>query len=420
VRVALVTAGTRGDVQPMVALGVELERRGHDVIVGVPPNLTDFPGRAGLTALPIGADSREFLESPDGRAMLAAGTLRTFLDALGKIAHETFPAMTADTLRVCAGADLIVTGVLREDCAVCIGEASGVPVVALHTSPHRPTRAYPNYLVTTRGLPGPLNRATATLFERTPWRRMRSDINDFRSQLGLAPTRRPTPARIASAGLLELQAYSRLLVPRLDDYGPRRPLVGFLSLDAGTRRRLGEAGVDDDLDAWLTAGDPPVYFGFGSMPVEDPAAALGMITKVSRSLGVRALVGAGWGELGAGARQGEQVRIAGALDHTAVLPRCQAAVHHGGAGTTAATLAAGLPTLICSVFADQPFWGTRLDQLGVGGHCRFAALDLGTLESGLGRLLNPKVRQRARRLGGALATEDGAVVRSADLIERAA
>jgi len=195
------------------------------------------------------------------------------------------------------------------------------------------------------------------LFERTWWKRMRADINAFRTEIGLAATNKPTPARIAAAGFLELQAYSAQLVPGIDDYGPRRPFVGFLGLDTSTRARLGEVGAPSELDSWLSDGEPPVYFGFGSMPVADPDATLAMIAEVARSLGVRALLSAGWGQLGKGGDAGsdKDLMCVGPLDHGSVLPRCRAAVHHGGAGTTAASLSAGLSTVVCSVFADQPF-----------------------------------------------------------------
>ena len=276
-RVALVTAGTRGDVQPMAALGVELSRRKHDVVLGVPPNLGDFARGVGLAAPPIGPDSQALLESDSGRARLASRDMKAFLDALAKIAHETFPAMTAETVAACQGADLVVSGVLREGCVSCLAEAAGVAMVVLHTSPHRRTRVYPNYLVTTSSLPGPLSQLTGTLFERTWWKRMRSDINSFRAELGLPATERPTPARIAAAGFLELQAYSAHLVPGIDDYGPRRPFVGFRGLDTATRTRFGEAGVSSELDGWHSDGEPPVYCGFGSTPVTDPDATLAMV-----------------------------------------------------------------------------------------------------------------------------------------------
>jgi sterol 3beta-glucosyltransferase len=137
------------------------------------------------------------------------------------------------------------------------------------------------------------------------------------------------------------------------DWDGRRPLVGCLPLDDELRGMLGEADVDAGLDAWLSAGEPPMFVGFGSMPVQDPTATVAMITRVSRELGVRALVSAGWGELSSLGPADAEVRVVGNLDHDSVLGRCRAAVHHAGAGTTAAGLQAGPPTVVCSVFADN-------------------------------------------------------------------
>jgi sterol 3beta-glucosyltransferase len=290
--------------------------------------------------------------------------------------------------------------------------------VTLHSFPVRRTSAYPAALVTQASLPAPVNRITHRLFERVWWRGVRSEVAELRRELGLPAARRSTARRLADTGATELQAYSHVLVPGLDDYGPHRPLVGFLSPTAELRARVGETGIDPALAAWLDDGPRPVYVGFGSMPVTEPAAALDQVRTVCARLGLRALVGAGWSSFATGAD--DRVRVVAAMDHDAVLPRCAAAVHHGGAGTTAAVVAAGLPSLVCSVFADQPFWGTRLRALGVGTHVRFPDLDEVALERGLRVALDPATVERAGRLGAALRAEAGAEVRAADLLEAAA
>jgi UDP:flavonoid glycosyltransferase YjiC (YdhE family) len=241
----------------------------------------------------------------------------------------------------------------------------------------------------------------------------------LREHLDLPPDRRTAPARLAAAGATEIQAYSDVVVPGLADLGPHRPRVGYLTPGRLDRELFGEARADPELDAWLQEGEPPVYFGFGSMPVLDPAATLAMVERVTGRLGVRALVSAGTSRLGLGADGGPGVRVVGLVDHDQVLPRCRAAVHHGGAGTTAAALLAGRPALVCSVFADQPFWGSRVARLGAGAHVRLASLSERTLEGGLVRVLAPDVGRRAGVLGNRLRTEVGGTARAADLVEAA-
>jgi sterol 3beta-glucosyltransferase len=154
-----------------------------------------------------------------------------------------------------------------------------------------------------------------------------------------------------------------------------------------------------------------VFFGFGSMPVLDGAATLEMIRAVSAELGVRAIVTAGWSRLD---RVEDDGLIAlDTVDHQSLLPRCAAAVHHGGAGTTVASVAAGIPTLVCSVIADQPFWGARCRTLGIGDTVPFSKLDAGRLARGLRRVLVPDMRARAAAVGRQVASEDGVAAASA-------
>ena len=172
---------------------------------------------------------------------------------------------------------------------------------------------------------------------------------------------------------------------------------------------------DPDLDAWLAAGSPPVYWGFGSMPVADPRATLELVRAVSRQLGVRSLVCAGWSEFAADADP--QVRVFGAVDHRTVFPRCAAAVHHGGAGTTAAALRAGTPSLVAWFGADQQLWGRRLADLGVGEVVRFRELDTAGSGAALTRLTTPAVRARAAEVRTQLIDPAAARCALADLVE---
>jgi sterol 3beta-glucosyltransferase len=416
VRIAMITIGTRGDAQPMVVLATELRRRGHDVSLGLPPNLEGFGKRAGFDVTVVGPDTQAYMESPEGRTWLAAGNVKAFMDALSQVAHQHNESMNAEVLEVCSGADVIVAGLLTEDRAACIGEAQGIPVVTLHMAPFRRTRSYPNCFVTSRPLPGPLNFATGMMFDMVWWKGLKADINDFRTELGLATTKNSTPVRLDASGSVQLQAFSPTVAP-VKDYGTHRPIIGNLNPDAGLRASLGEGVLDPELDNWLTEGDAPAFLGFGSMPVTDPAAALEMIDHVTQNLGLRALVGAGWSDIAGSASDNDRVRVAGSINHDLVLPRCRVAVHHGGAGTTMASISAGVPTLVCSVFADQPFWGRRLEKLGVGAHLRFAELDATRLEDSLRPLLDPAVAARASALASAVSREPVAAGRGADIIE---
>lgn len=416
-RVSMLTCGTRGDTQPMVVLGAELRRRGHDVVIAASPNTLDLPRACGFHALPLGPDSQEVMESEVGQRWLASGNVQAFTRELTKISSQRFDTSMQETRTACAGADVVVAGVLIEDIAQVYGEAEGAPLISLHTAPVRRTSAYAHPLVTRRSMVGPLNSMTGVIFDMVWWRGIRDETRRAREDTGLPPVKTSLAKRHSRPNDLELQAYDPLLVPRLH-WGLRRPLVGFLSLDSQMRAALDEDGLDPVLNAWFDAGAPPVFFGFGSMPVQDPAAIVAMITEVSRTLGVRALISAGWGRLQALEPDDPAVRVVTAVDHGAVFARCLAAVHHGGAGTLAASLRAGIPTVVCSVFADQPFWGARLVDAGVGAHIRFKDLDRVGLENALRTVLSAKVRKAADELGPRLRSGPDAAGDAADRVER--
>src|SRR5690349_7181861 len=172
----MVANGSRGDAQPLVVLGDHLRRRGHQVVLGVSPNLVEFGETVGLPTYPVGPDSQAFLESPAGQRRLAAGDAAALTQALGKIVHDNAAVLDADTLRVCQGADLIIAGSLAEHRAACVADAHGIPLVCLHYAPMRPTGAYPNMMLTTQRLPPRRNLASHSLFQRMYWRSMAADI----------------------------------------------------------------------------------------------------------------------------------------------------------------------------------------------------------------------------------------------------
>lgn len=418
-KIALITHGTRGDVQPFAVLALALKERGHDVTLAVPPNLQTFVQKCGVRAEKIAIDSQAFMESEEGRKWLASGNVSAFMERMSAVTHTHRDELIEDYLRACDSADLIVTGVLTEDFAAVVAEHRRVPLLPLHFNPLRPTDAFPNILVTTRSLPfRALNRATHALLENVWWKGHRDDVNVFRQRLGLPPANRSTARRLAEQGTYTVHAFSPRLLPQPLDWGHTMPVVGSIGLPDEVRNRLGEATPDPDLAAWLRKGKPPVYFGFGSMPVRDPADMLEIVSTVTQKRDERAIIGAGWSRLEAAKNLPDHVRIVGAVDHGWLFPQCSAAVHHGGAGTTFATASAGLPSVVCSVFADQPFWGARLERLGVGVHLPFKKLNAASLEKALGRISEPSVIKAAARLGADLRAEPDAVPSIVALVEQ--
>ncbi|GAY18391.1 glycosyltransferase [Mycobacterium sp. shizuoka-1] len=411
--------GTRGDVEPCAAVGLELQRRGHDVQLAVPPNLVGFVESAGLAAtIAYGPDSQQQLagdvfERPD--ALTAAGPadwmrLGNPLLALRKArqaATRGWAEMSDILLEMTDGADLLLTGTAYQEIAANVAEARGVPLAEVH---YFPVRA--NTQVLPARLPAAAVDAAYATGEWLHWRLLKPAESEQRRALGLPVARRRPVARIVAAGTLEIQAYDPVFFPGLvDEWGPQRPLVGSMTLQLPTE-------VDADVTSWIAAGSPPIYFGFGSMPLDSPAETVRLISDVCAELGERALICAGFSDLDATAA--EHVKVVAAVNHATVFPHCRAVVHHGGAGTTTAGLRAGAPTLVLWVAAEQPLWGKQVSRLGVGTSRRFSASTRDSLLADLRRVLAPQTAVRARLLAARMTPAPDSVTAAADLLEKAA
>jgi sterol 3beta-glucosyltransferase len=405
--------GTRGDVQPYVALACALVSAGHEVTVASNRDAAGLVAASGARFAPIGLDVHEMLSSPEGQRLLANGKTRQFLDFANRSLAGHSGSAGQAVLAAAEGADAFVAGLGIDDYAVAAGQALGVPVMLGYLAPWLPTAEHPQIMVyRARRLPGRLGPRASMLTHRVTevayWRGRRKPVNAYRRSLGLPAARCSIVTGAARLGTPALLAYSPAVHPRPRDWHPGSVTTGYWHLPAQARKRLGEGQPPLGLDDWLGAGEPPVFVGFGSMPILDPAPLIDAVTGAARRAKVRVLLGAGWTELApAGVTLPEYVHAVGDVDHDWLFPRCQAVIHHGGTGTTGAGLTAGRPTWVYSLFFDQAFWGDRVRRLGVGGHARFRHLRADALAGVIHRLTRPDVRRRAGALGARLRREDG-------------
>lgn len=409
---AMACYGSRGDVEPSVAIGRELLRRGHEVRIAVPPGLIGFAESAGLTTAAYGPPLEEFLTED---------FLRTFWATLFRHPSKSLRQLwepiirhwgeTSDTLKSLAReADLLSTGLNYEQPAANIAEYYDIPLVTLHHFPMRPN----GQLVPT--LPSSVVRSAGTVFEWLFWRATKEVENQQRRELGLPMATVPSPKRIAQRGSLEIQAYDDICVPGLArewrKWNGQRPFVGALTMELSTN-------ADDEVTAWIAEGRPPICFATGSIPVESPTDTIEMISAACAQLGERALVcggGTDFSEVPLPAN----VMVVGEVNYPPVFAASRAIVHHGGSGTTAASLRAGIPTLILWNSGDQPYWGNQLKRLKVGAARRFSHTNSDSLTADLRRILTPEYASRARALASRMTTPAASVAKAADLFEAAA
>lgn len=357
--ILFVTHGTRGDVEPLLAQALALKNSGYHVRFAGPVDFRDWVTSLGLAFEPLGDFSiRNLLHTPEAQGLLSFHPLkmgRALVHFKG-LAREMMVDGIARVAR--QPADMIIS---HASLAVAsdLGEALNAPVLFLSPVPFVATAEQPALLFPFTL--GPLNRASYL-----PLRFVRLIFgglyHELRAELGLARRSgfaRPFQSEGRDAPVLHL--YSDALLPRPADWPARAEVAGFSFFDEDAKRWQPDAA----LAAFLAEGPAPVYIGFGSMVPGDVAALASIIEEAVTLAGVRAIVAAGWAGLSP-KRSNDGLFVLDQAPHHALFPLCRAVVHHGGAGTTAAGLRAGKPTLICPFGFDQPFWGRVIARCGLG------------------------------------------------------
>jgi sterol 3beta-glucosyltransferase len=414
-QIAILALGSRGDVQPFIALALALMRAGHTVhLIG----LADYAELVADYGLPftavVGAANdlmdRELVYSALDAAGsgLPLGFARRFLAQIEPFITQ----LCAECLAACAGAEALVASTLGLYPGLLIAERLGLRLIPVHFHPYGLTSSMPD--VSFAALPdwAPLrrayNQASHRLAAHGLWQFLRGPLNRARqTALGLAPlSARELWARVAYFAPLTLYGYSATIAPPPSDWPMRRRVNGYWMLERPADWRPPAA-----LERFLAAGAPPVYIGFGSVLAgRDPAAITTLLVAALGRAGMRGLIYRGaWGDLAPNALP-EHVLAIDAVPHDWLFRRVAAVVMHGGAGTTAAALRAGAPVVSIPFYGDQRFWAARVAALGAGPPpLARRELEPARLAAAIQQAVNDaSMRTRARALSALLANEDGA------------
>lgn len=363
-KVLILAHGTRGDVQPYVALAHALQRSGHETTLGAPSGSASLAEPYGIPFAPLDDSMNEGMNDPEVRTAIETNYrgLRGKITAI-KLMRRAGPELRKvldDMAAVPAtGVDVVVHPVNSP--IQHLAEKLGVPAVAVGLQPGWvPTSEFPNPLVPFR-IPKRLNHASYRVTRLVLWALVRSGKRWRADTLGLPRRPHQNDAVRAPDGtpITLLHAFSENVLPAPPKYPNWTHTTGYWFLPAAADWEPPEL-----LRTFLEAGSPPVYIGFGSMAGRNPARIGRIVVEAVRRADVRAVLVTGWGGIDA-KRDSDRFLILDQAPHDWLFPRSAAIVHHGGGGTTGAALAAGRPQVVCPFIADQPFWASRMTGIGV-------------------------------------------------------
>ncbi len=405
-RILFSTIGSRGDVQPLVALASHVKSLGHEVRVCVPPDFREWIENLGIPVTPIGPEVRKFAASrpmarqpqppptPEQRRQMAEATVATQFETVTAAAQECDRIVAATALQVAARS---------------VAEKMGIPYNFVAYSPivlpslHHPPPPLPSF---------PGEAAPATSDNRELWARDTARFNGLfgavvnanRASLGLAPVSDLWSDMITDCPWL---AADPILGPWPDPADKGVFQTGAWILPD-------QRPLSRELETFLESGEPPIYFGFGSTQAPNDAGQV--ILQAARALGRRAIVSRGWFDASLVENDADCLSI-GDVNVHALFSRVAAVVHHGGAGTTTAAALAGAPQVVIPNFYDQHYWAQRVDMLGIGAAHAPGAPTIDSLAGALERTLRPEMTARARSIA-ATVRRDGTQIAAERLIAR--
>lgn len=416
--ITLLAYGSQGDVQPYVALALALKARGHCPRLAAPENFKDFVEGFNLDYVPLAGDTKALLENKQAMHMIWKGRNYGFFSAMRRIMKPWSELYADSILRAVQGADVVLSSPMTEFIAQSAAEVVGAKCVLSFLAPQLPSSRFASFAFPFSTLYFPfLNQASHAAMEFGWWQLSREEIQATRRRWGLKPWTSSPAAAFRKRNGLSLLGFSSELFARPADWPATHVVTGAWSLSEEDRQNQKGDHQDPGFIQWLEDGPPPIYFGFGSMPVPNHEAFLEMAAELCEDLSLRALVGAGWTDITLSACDlPDNLAIVERADHAWLFPQCAAIVHHGGSGTTHAGLSSGVPNVVCSFFADQSFWGKQVARLGVGSHLRFKNMNGDSLKRALLDALEEGTQQRAADLGSRLRMEQG-TLRACEALE---
>ncbi|MGH3585633.1 MAG: glycosyltransferase [Pseudonocardia sp.] len=392
-RVLLSTWGSRGDVEPLLALALELCGRGVDVRMCAPPDFAERAAEVDVPFVPMGFAVREVVTSKPSPAEVAAGLVAQHFDVIGKAARDC---------------DAVVATGLMPAGVRSVAEHLGIHYVLAGFHPvgipslHHPPGRRP-------GKPFPPGETDLRVLWRIDAERVdamyREPLNTQRATLGLPPVDNVRDHVFTAQPWLAVD-------PVL---WPLEETLGFDPVQTGAWIMPDDRPLPTDVVEFLDAGDPPVYVGFGSMPMASAPDVAAVAVEAIRAQGRRVLISRGWADL-APADGKDDCLAVGEANHRALFRRVAAVVHHGGAGTTTAAALAGAPQVIVPQLVDQPYWARRVAALGIGAELDGPTPTGESLSAALDVALRADTAARAAEVGATVRT-DGAAVAASRLVD---
>ena len=405
-RILLIGYGSRGDVQPLIALGKGLKQAGYDITIAAGSNFREMVTHAGFAYESFRTDIHAMMNSESGIAWVENNGGNSLKEAqnMKRMMNEFGQTIGEDLWSIAEQADVLVSGLPTFMLTHGIAKKLNKKHITIMLAPLNPTADYRATMVPF--LPHRtvfLNRYAGLIGQYFTYWIFQETSNAYLHSIGSEPVSFSDYRRAYNAEVPIIYGISPSVMPQPDDWGNNTFVTGYWFIDESN-----DWEPPESLNTFLQDGDPPICFGFGSMANRDPQATGQIIVEAIQTTGKRGIILSGWGGLNAD-HLPEDILMLDYAPHDWLFPRMAALIHHGGAGTTAAALRAGVPNTVVAHMADQPYWGRRVHELGVGApYITRHQLNKRNLVKTIRAMIGEKtMQQKAKALGNSIHQEDG-------------
>ncbi|TWJ03341.1 sterol 3beta-glucosyltransferase [Mucilaginibacter frigoritolerans] len=400
--IGIFTYGTRGDIQPYIALALGLTDKGHLVTIAAPENFKDLVEGYSIAFHPLYGNVEEKMNSPEGQNVLKTENTIMLMKYFFKVLHQQRVPLRKSYIEGFNKVDFIIANTATLPITSAIAEKQNKKMALTYFMPPVvPTKEFPLGDFDFLNFPW-YNKLTYKLAHLFFWKFVKAETNEFREELGLPILKENLVNYIGKQNLPDLYCLSPSLIAQPKDWDDNHKITGFLTVPEKATNLHPNPALTD----WLQQGDKPIYMGFGSNGVGNTEKFVSIINAILNQTNERILFCTGW-SLFENLPVHKNLFVAKYVNHHAVLPGCKAGVFHGGAGTLAALLRNNLPVIIISFYTDQPTWGKIVYRMNIGVHIPVKKLTAEKLISALTKVQTTEVKNNAAAIGHQIRNENG-------------
>lgn len=404
--IGIFTYGTRGDLQPYIALALGLIQRGHEVSIAATEDFREFVESFGIRFRPLWGNAEVMMNSPEGQSVLKAQNTLKLMQYYFKVLHQNRVVLRESYYKAVSEVDYVIANSMTIPIVSAIVEQQKKKLALTYFMPPVvPTSAFPLADFDFFDFPC-YNKLTYQLAQFFFWRFIKDDTNEYRRVLGLPKLKLNLVKYLDRQKILDLYCLSQHLIPRPSDWQDHHKITGFLHIPEQVRGKHTSDQTSLDLATWLQTGSKPIYIGFGSNSVGNSDKITSLILEVLNKTNERILFCTGWSIFNH-LPEHKNLFIIKYVNHETVLPYCKLGVFHGGAGTLAAMLRHSLPVIIISLYTDQPTWGKIVVKKKLGMHIPAKRLTPEKLIAAIKNVQSEEIRSRVTDMGQKINMENG-------------